>query len=475
MTVAPETSATPPVRFCNGVSLSVADDAEKNETWIHLATAGTYLGHWQGAFVLTGKTMEEIVRNFRNDERYGLGKSPVVPYDYEHASEQAPTSGSIPAIGTPAPAWALEMEVRDSAKGPQLWALTKLGDQVKAQIKAGEYRYVSMAFTSKGVDSRSGATIGHMITSIAFTNQPFLTGLEPIAAKARETGQAVVIRFDQGPPTLVTDPSLATPGQDEVQHNHSAVAPAETRAPDIKGDHMATEQSALGKMLAAKLTAAGLNNGRLLQADEEVGEAVAEAITGSGDLSSLLEGLGVSNAEQALANIAELKDAKAKIETLSTELADALSQLDQAQSTEVEADVADAMAAKAFDPSVKSALLSQRKMLTKEHGHLLGSEKFLEQYGVKRGVAPTKGHLLNTVAAGKNGKQFQPVPLVNDPKQDESNVIDLSAYMGANETLKLLAYCDGQDPSFKAKPWGERVSHVSQLRRTSTIVNGASQ
>ena len=233
-----------------------------------------------------------------------------------------------------------------------------------------------------------------------------------------------------------------------------------------------SEQSVLGKQLAAKLTAAGLNNGRLLMADDEVGEAVADAITGSGDLASLLEGLGVTNAEQALASIAELKDAKAKMDALSTELAGALAQLDQAQSAEAEADVDQAMAAKAFDPSARSALLSQRKLLTKEHGHTDGSTKFLDHYGVKPGnTDPTKDHLLSSFAADKNGRQLSPLP-DRESDTDGAQVIDLAAFTGRNQTEKLVSFCASKDVAFRSKTWGDQVRHASNLRRNSTIVNG---
>ena len=465
------------LRFCNGVALLQADAKADGLKWIHLATVGEYLGHWQGPFKLTHKSLEEIVRNFQSDERYsadestGLGTKPVVPFDYEHASEQSPTMGDIPSNGTPAPAWAVEMELRSSADGTQLWALTKLGDKVRAQIEAGEYLFVSMAFTNKGVDQRTGKAIGHLITSIAFTNQPFLTGIEAIAAKARETGAAVVLRFDGGgPPTLATIPALAQPGADGVQPSKSTEAPVGHRAPDI-GDQMTTELSSLGKLLAGKLTQAGLNKGRLLQTDDDVGEAVAEAITSNGDLSSLLEGLGVTNAEQALANIAELKSAAAKIDTLSAELKDALSGLEQAQGAEADVEVEQVMAAKQFDPSAKVALLGHRKMLTKEHGHEEGSKKFLENYGVTHEtVEKSKAHLLQLHVAAKDGKQLQASPRSSDG--DGADVIDLASFAGRNTTEKIIAHCSAKDPNFKNQPWGAQVNHAAELRRTAKIVNG---
>lgn len=155
--------------------------------WIHVASAGTYQGH-SNPFTLDESVFDSFIKNFHANPQYkagatGLGEQKVLPFDYEHASEMMPTEGSIPQFGAVAPAWALELEKRTGEDGVlQLWALAKLGSIIQEQIANENYQFVSIAFTD-GIDPVSGAEVGPMLTSIAFTNHPFLKMLTPIAAR----------------------------------------------------------------------------------------------------------------------------------------------------------------------------------------------------------------------------------------------------------------------------------------------------
>ena len=155
--------------------------------WIHVATAGTYQGH-SSPFTLDESVFDSFIANFRANPQYvagedGIGTKKVLPFDYEHASEMMPTEGTIPQGGAPAPAWAFDLEKRLGPDGAlQLWALTKLGTKIQEQVGDEEYAFVSIAFTD-GVDPVSGADLGPILTSIAFTNHPFLKMLTPIAAR----------------------------------------------------------------------------------------------------------------------------------------------------------------------------------------------------------------------------------------------------------------------------------------------------
>ena len=184
-TVLPKLTAPVAIRLAE-------DDAAVPELqWIHIANEGSYLGHHQGPFELARADLDTMVKNFRADPRYsasdeGVGQAKVVPFDYEHASEMAPFLGSIPQGGAPAPAWALDLKVENDADGrAQLFALAKLGKKIRGQMDEGEYAFVSMAFTDKATHPETGAKLGHKISSIAFTNQPFIRDLQPIAARAR--------------------------------------------------------------------------------------------------------------------------------------------------------------------------------------------------------------------------------------------------------------------------------------------------
>lgn len=167
--------------------------------WINVAVEGEWTGHDAGEFKFDRKVFEGFIKNlhehpkFKADDKTGEGVVPVIPYDYEHTSELDPTQGSIPQNGVGAPAWALDFQIRDGkdeAGNPraELWAKTKLGPKIREQIANDEYRFVSIAFSLEAKDPKTSAEVGPKITSIAFTNHPFLRELEPIAANRRMAG-----------------------------------------------------------------------------------------------------------------------------------------------------------------------------------------------------------------------------------------------------------------------------------------------
>ncbi len=179
--------------YGRGVRLSAVEATDaKAPVWMQVAKEGKYKGHPDFPEVdFTRPVLEAMVTNFRKHPAYlagkdGLGSEPVVPFDYEHASELDPTSGSIPVNGAPAPAWVLELQVRDAEDGTaELWALTQLGDQARDQVKKGEYKWTSVAVWRNAIDPVSGEPIGPVLTSVAFTNHPFIQGMQALAASAR--------------------------------------------------------------------------------------------------------------------------------------------------------------------------------------------------------------------------------------------------------------------------------------------------
>jgi hypothetical protein len=160
------------------------------QKWIQVATSGVYKGHGDDDFTLDKAVFDKFVANLRSDPRYkagadGVGMQPVVPFDYEHVSEMDPREGSVPVDGVPSPAWALDFKVEGDDTASSLWAFVKFGEKVRKQIEAEEYMFVSIAFTLEATDPNTNDPIGPLITSIAFTNHPFLRDLQPLAASAR--------------------------------------------------------------------------------------------------------------------------------------------------------------------------------------------------------------------------------------------------------------------------------------------------
>lgn len=157
------------VRACEARTLS---DVADGPVWNQLAVKGAWKGHPQGPFVIDSQTLSDIVRNFNATQNRD------VPIDYEHASEQDPTSGSIPQGGAVATGHIKALEIRNG----ELWGLVEWTDKAKEQIRAGEYKYFSPAIRFNAKDRVTGARIGAVLSSGALTNKPFLDGMAAMAA-----------------------------------------------------------------------------------------------------------------------------------------------------------------------------------------------------------------------------------------------------------------------------------------------------
>lgn len=162
------------VRTLDGVLLSDATAPEDGKpVWIQVAKSGAFQGHPMGAFELNAKVFGEIIANFKST----LNRR--IPIDYEHASEQDPTSGSIPTSGAPAQGWITDLKI----EGGNLWGLVEWLPQARDQIRSGQYRYLSPAVRFGAKDRVTGKPIGARLTSAALTNEPFLDGMAPLAAR----------------------------------------------------------------------------------------------------------------------------------------------------------------------------------------------------------------------------------------------------------------------------------------------------
>lgn len=169
---------------CRGESFELAaKSADEKQVWIQVAKPGKFSGHVAGAFEMNARTFAEIIHNF------SAQKNRAIPIDFEHASEQAPTSGSIPTMGAPAQGWITKLELRADGN---LWGLCSWGDLAKKYIRAGQYKFLSPAIVFGSKDRVTGKTIGARLSSVALTNSPFLDGMQPIAAKHVEASKVDV-------------------------------------------------------------------------------------------------------------------------------------------------------------------------------------------------------------------------------------------------------------------------------------------
>jgi len=139
--------------------------------WIQVAKSGSF---YKGDhFELNESVFGQIVQNFNATVNH------EVPVDFEHATEQQASEGSIPSEGAPAQGWVKQLRVQNG----NLYGLVEWGDLAREYIRGKKYKYISPAIVLQARDRNSGKPIGARLTSVALTNKPFLDGMLPVAAK----------------------------------------------------------------------------------------------------------------------------------------------------------------------------------------------------------------------------------------------------------------------------------------------------
>ena len=189
-------SAAPVVCRANYKLNDAAPEAEGQvdaPVWVQVARAGEYNGYAGGSqsFTFDQTIFDGVVKNFREHPSFqlgpeGKGVADVIAWDFHHASEMPATEGTIPFTGAPAQGWVLDLETRVDANGEvQLWALTRWLEPARTFIREGRYQWASVSVVFDAVDPVSGKVVGPVLTSIALTNQPFIEGMQPLAASKR--------------------------------------------------------------------------------------------------------------------------------------------------------------------------------------------------------------------------------------------------------------------------------------------------
>lgn len=143
--------------------------------WVQVARAGEWKGHPQGPFRLDAQTFDAIIRNFATQN-----SNHRIPFDFEHASELPPTSGTVPSEGAPAQGWIHELRT----DGSNLYGLVEWGSLARQYIREGKYKDVSPAIRWKQKDRVSGNPIGPVLSSVALVTNPFIDGMLPLVASA---------------------------------------------------------------------------------------------------------------------------------------------------------------------------------------------------------------------------------------------------------------------------------------------------
>ncbi len=426
-------------------SSAVPDDDKP--VWIQVARAGEFRGH-ATPFRFTQAVFDELIRNFRRHPSFragpdGVGCADVIAFDFHHASEKP--AAELARFGAPAQAWAQDLAARvaatDLVKNEpelQLMALTRYLPLARQYVRDGSYKWTSVAVWPDTSDPVTNERLGWYLSSIAFTNDPFIQGMVPIAASARE-GAARLLGgghfLDPYNPAKTIEDVICSLreilGIDRMADLPAifgelaklrafALAP-ETAPPGVEVAEMvgslrillnlptlsdaATVFAELDKLLAAissgpsaalsrkETTAMSVIRSFLLgrlsldtaSTEEVVVNKLKIELESGADakskLGALLGALGMENPDEAVNRVAQLMKSAADLERLMPELASLKESAEKAEAETAEQDVSEVMATRGFPESTKPALLHFRRSSpekwSKEYPRLTEAERKL--------------------------------------------------------------------------------------------------
>lgn len=160
-----------------------------NPKWVQLCAAGDYVYRGQ-PIKITTDTLDRMIANFRAHPAFDAGARQLFGKPLAEAAKlgAAITSGVIalnfdhPPPGMPRPGhgWFLDVERR----GDQLWGLCWFDAEAHAGMLALRWKWTSIEWTEDDADNQ-GRARGPYLSGVALTNDPFITGMQPIQMSQR--------------------------------------------------------------------------------------------------------------------------------------------------------------------------------------------------------------------------------------------------------------------------------------------------
>lgn len=419
-------STPKPVRILAGIRLdgaALAAAPADQRSWVQIARAGRFRGYRSGPIEFTADYFDQLIKNFRSHPSYvagadGYGTEDIVRYDFDHGSEDGQVDQTV---GEPAASWICDLEKRLGANGVvELWALTHFLEPARTYVAQGKYRWTSVAIWPNAIDPVTAKDIGPLLTSVAFTNDPFIQGMAPIAIAASmyfsaasnpeeavsslrellglpQTTELAVVQAEVGklkgwldagsfPPGVDGDdliggmrqilglPVLTT--SDEVFAELAKLVPA---LADYQKQELAEGASASGNMpsqTAAPTIASnqgktmdpkdliilartyGLNDHAPLDA---ILMEAKKAMSAQEKLSALVAALGIEDADGAVKKVADMMKRSAELEAAMPELAELKAEKKKAEEKQEEGDVDEAIAAHNLPASMRRSMLLLRR------------------------------------------------------------------------------------------------------------------
>lgn len=147
----------------------------ENRQWIEVMPEVDSAENGGKKFVVTRADLEVYADSIRAN-----GGNTVVDYDHEGDSENGSTRASGWFTG--------QADVRDTDRGPILYAEVQWTPIAAQAIRDGEYRFISPVFTFHDRDAKTGVlTRAKDLIAATLTNRPFFKALSPVVAAEAPT------------------------------------------------------------------------------------------------------------------------------------------------------------------------------------------------------------------------------------------------------------------------------------------------
>lgn len=161
---------------------------------IQIIRTGKFFHPWYGEFEITLETLQEMKRNF---DRNTLKNDLMI--DFNHECEEAG-------------AWIKSLDIRQFESGEiALYADIEFTPKGRKAVEDKEYKYISADFTERFIDNETQTEFGALLFGAAFTNRPFIKGMDPALAlseltkKNKETFQMNLEQIKQENEKLLSD------------------------------------------------------------------------------------------------------------------------------------------------------------------------------------------------------------------------------------------------------------------------------
>lgn len=237
-----------PLQLLTPIALNTADDTVVKE--IQVLKVGAFKHAVYGDFTIGPDDLKAFKENFDGNV---LGIQVQANFDH----------GQSIAHGTKASGWIKQLTIK--AEGNELWATVEWTEEAVRGIKAKEWRYSSAELRWVWKHPETGKEHKKVLTGLALTNQPFIKGMQPIAASEHknQTERTKPMELNEIIATLLTKHGI----------NFSEL--------QAKAGQVVTLTSQLGEANASvvKLTTEnGLLTAKVEKIEKEVGEAKFSAL-----------------------------------------------------------------------------------------------------------------------------------------------------------------------------------------------------